>query len=36
MAKRRRRKRGKGGWLMIVAIALLIAGFMDVRMMIRV
>jgi hypothetical protein len=34
MAKRRRRKRGKGAsWLMIVAIALLIAGFMARRLM---
>lgn len=36
MAKRRRRKRGKAGkvrWLMIVAIALLIAGFMARRLM---
>jgi hypothetical protein len=33
MAKRRRRKRGKGGWLMIVAIALLIAGFMARRLL---
>lgn len=34
MAKRRRRKRSKGvSWLMIVAIALLIAGFMARRLM---
>jgi hypothetical protein len=33
MAKRRRRKRGKRGWLMMVAIALLIAGFMARRLL---
>ena len=33
MAKRRRRKRGKVRWLMLVAIALLIAGFMARRLM---
>jgi hypothetical protein len=33
MAKRRRRKRGKVRWLMIVAIALLIAGFMARRLL---
>jgi hypothetical protein len=33
MAKRRKRKRGKAGWLMIVAIALIIAGFMARRLM---
>lgn len=33
MAKRRRRKRGKFSWLMIVAIMLLIAGFMARRLM---
>jgi len=34
MARRRRRKRGKGvSWLMIVAIALMIGGFMARRLM---
>jgi uncharacterized membrane protein len=33
MAKRRRRKRGQARWLVIVAIALLIAGFMARRLM---
>lgn len=33
MARRRRRKRRSGDWLLIVAIALLIAGFMARRLM---
>jgi hypothetical protein len=33
MAKRRRRKRSKAGWLMIVAIAVVIAGFMARRLL---
>jgi hypothetical protein len=33
MAKRRRKKRRRGEWLMIVAIALLIAGFLARRVM---
>jgi hypothetical protein len=33
MAKRRSRKRGKSNWLIIVAVALLIAGFMARRLM---
>jgi flagellar biosynthesis/type III secretory pathway M-ring protein FliF/YscJ len=33
MAKRRKRKRARVNWLMIVALALLIAGFLARRMM---
>ncbi len=33
MAKRRRRTRGKRAWLLMAAIALLIAGFMARRLM---
>ena len=33
MAKRRRRTRSRRGWLLIVAVALMIAGFMARRLM---